>query len=310
MDFAIEVDQGGTGGIRVDVGQVEARIDMVWEKGREVRMVSEVERGVLRRMREVLASEKTVDLPNLKAQDRRKVMAEVKMVDGLLKNLVTDGMEATAVNRLLYVGAFVVAERMDLLGKGKKKKERGKPWWQRRLERSIGDWRKDLGRVEEIRNGTEVGRKVRDYLDGRHGMVDRGALAVSRFLKDKIRAASTKIKWFVGNCVKLRQNNLFKNNQKQLYKELSGDPNPGNSSTPNATESRELWSGLWSVDKQHREDAPWMRDVNRELAGVEQQQEVTVQLDDVKAGIRRMANWKAPGPDGIRGFWFKKFLSA
>ena len=128
VDFAIEVDQGGTGGIREDVGQVEARIDMVWENGREVRMVAEVERGVLRRMREVLASEKTVDLPNLKAQDRRKVMAEVKMVDGLLNNLVTDGIEATEVNRLLYVGAFVVAERLDLLGKGKKKKERGKPW--------------------------------------------------------------------------------------------------------------------------------------------------------------------------------------
>ena len=308
VDFAIEVDQGGAGGIREDGGQVEARVDMVWEKGQAVREVSEVEKGVLRRMREVLASEKTEDLPNLKAQDRRKVMAEVKMVDGLLKNLVTDGMEATGVNRLLYVGAFVVAERLDLLGKGKKKKEKGKPWWQRRLERSIGDWRKDLGRVEEIRNGTEVGRKVRDRLERRYGMVDRGALAVSTFLKNKIRAASTKIKWFVGKCVQRRQNNLFKNNQKQLYKELSGDSNPDNDA-PNATESRDLWSGLWSVDKPHNRDAVWMGHVDRELAGVEQQEEVTVQLDDVKAGIRRMANWKAPGPDGIRGFWFKKFLS-
>ena len=34
-----------------------------------------------------------------------------------------------------------------------------------------------------------------------------------------------------------------------------------------------------------------------------------MQLDDVQAGIRKMANWKAPGPDGVRGFWFKKFLS-
>lgn len=34
-----------------------------------------------------------------------------------------------------------------------------------------------------------------------------------------------------------------------------------------------------------------------------------MQLVDVKAGIRKMTNWKAPGPDGVRGFWFKKFLS-
>ena len=52
-----------------------------------------------------------------------------------------------------------------------------------------------------------------------------------------------------------------------------------------------------------------MKDVDGELTRVEQQQEVTVHLDDVKAGIRKMANWKAPGPDGVRGFWFKKFLS-
>ena len=30
-------------------------------------------------------------------------------------------------------------------------------------------------------------------------------------------------------------------------------------------------------------------------------------VDDVKMGIRKMSNWKAPGPDGVRGFWFKKF---
>ena len=153
-------------------------------------MVTEVERGVLQRMKDVFESEESVDLPNLQAQDRRKVMTEVKMVDGLLNNLVRDGMEVTEVNRLLYVGAFVVAERLGLLGKGKKKKERGKPWWQRRLERSIGEWRKDMNRVEEIRKGAEVGQKVHDQLERRYGMVDRGAVAVTTFLENKIQALS------------------------------------------------------------------------------------------------------------------------
>ena len=34
-----------------------------------------------------------------------------------------------------------------------------------------------------------------------------------------------------------------------------------------------------------------------------------ITLDDLKAAIRRMTNWKAPGPDGVRGFWFKKLAS-
>ena len=37
--------------------------------------------------------------------------------------------------------------------------------------------------------------------------------------------------------------------------------------------------------------------------------DVVVLVDDVKKGIRKMANWKAPGPDMVRGFWFKKLTS-
>ena len=44
--------------------------------------------------------------------------------------------------------------------------------------------------------------------------------------------------------------------------------------------------------------------MKRWTAGVEEQREVKVSTEDVVAGVRRMSNWKAPGPDGVRGFWF------
>ena len=49
----------------------------------------------------------------------------------------------------------------DGLGKvnrtnGKKIKEKSKSYWQRRVERNIVEWRKDLSRIEEIRKGTVV----------------------------------------------------------------------------------------------------------------------------------------------------------
>ena len=37
--------------------------------------------------------------------------------------------------------------------------------------------------------------------------------------------------------------------------------------------------------------------------------DVSIILQDVNTGIGRMSNWKAPGPDGARGFWFKKFTA-
>ena len=39
---------------------------------------------------------------------------------------------------------------------------------------------------------------------------------------------------------------------------------------------------------------------------VREMDDVIVSIEDVKAGIRRMTNRKAPGPDRVRGFWFKK----
>jgi len=42
------------------------------------------------------------------------------------------------------------------------------------------------------------------------------------------------------------------------------------------------------------------------MSGVEKQDDINITEQDVKIGIGRMSNWKAPGPDGVRGFWFKK----
>ena len=104
-----------------------------------------------------------------------------------------------------------------------------------------------------------------------------------------------------------RQNNLFKNNQIQLYKELGGGSGaPNYNESQNAAEAREFWNRIWNVDKEHDRRASWIVEVASKLEGTRQQDEVVLQLVDVKEGIRKMANWKAPGPDGVRGFWFKK----
>ena len=149
-------------------------------------------------MREVLGSGEWNTIPSLKGQDRRVVMKEVKMINGLLQNLAQDNMTVTEVNRLLYTGSFVVCDRLGLIrnNKGKSLKSK-KPWWQRRLEKSIEEQRKDLGRVEEIRNGVDVRLKVKEGLDRKYGLVESGTIHVSTLLKSKIHSGSTKIRWYL-----------------------------------------------------------------------------------------------------------------
>ena len=84
-------------------------------------------------------------------------------------------------------------------------------------------------------------------------------------------------------CVSIRQNNLFKNNQSQLYKELGGATNNSANHTPNATEAREFWGKIWSVDKRHDRSASWLGEVRERFDDVGQQEKVVVTLEDVES---------------------------
>lgn len=61
-------------------------------------------------MRRVYGRKEWVEVPGLNTKDRRKVNREMKIVDGLMHNLVKDGMSVSEINRLLYTGSHVVAD--------------------------------------------------------------------------------------------------------------------------------------------------------------------------------------------------------
>ena len=189
-----------------------------------------------------------------------------------------------------------------------KKAERKKPHWQQRTDTSIKGWKKDLSKVEEIRKGTNVGMKVRKVLDRKYNLTERGRASVSTFIKGKIDAGNKKIQWFVQRKVARRQNNLFQNNQRQLYKELGGAAGNTNE-VPDAADSKKFWEGIWSVETEHDKDAVWLDDMKKKMRNIEEMEDIVISAEDVLYVIRKMTNWKAPGPDGVRGFWFKKLTS-
>lgn len=294
--------------INARVERVEAA-DMWKDSNGTVRMLTADEQEVLALLRKVQEAGTWEAVPNLRAADRKKVMKEVEMVEGVMHNLVRDGMNVSEVNRLLYAGGVVVAMRLGLkTGKGRKA-DLKKPFWQRRIETNIKMWQKHLSQVEEIRKGGVLKAKARGDLERKYQLTERGTLGVSTFLKSKIQAGSTKIRWFVEKKVARRQNNLFSSNQSQLYKELGGDTPGGTNEKPDAAESREFWKSIWSVETEHDGQASWLEETRKKMEQVRAQEDVVISIEDVKAGIRRMTNWKAPGPEGVRGFWFKKLRS-
>ena len=49
--------------------------------------------------------------------------------------------------------------------------------------------------------------------------------------------------------------------------------------------------------------------VEKELECFTQQDNVNITKEDVSIHLRKIPNWKAPDPDGLHGFWLKKFTS-
>ena len=108
-----------------------------WKNGDgSTRPMTNDEREVLELLKEARSNGKWDELRNLKTIDRKEIMREVKLVDGVMHNLLSNGMNVTCLNRLLYAGSAVVTTRLGFkLGKGTKAEEK-KPWWQRRIRRN------------------------------------------------------------------------------------------------------------------------------------------------------------------------------
>ena len=299
---------------RLNMGELAGSVNVVvereevWRVGKEVRVLTDEEKTALRKFKLLVSNGEKIVIPSLKTIDKRRLQKKVKQVKGLMHNIIKENMSITEVNRVLLVGGYLVAEGLGKISKGEgRKKEKGKPYWQRRVEKNIVEWRKDLGRVEEMRKGTVLKEGVLTRLNNKYDIVDKGCLSVSILLKNKIKAGSVKIKYFTEKTMQHRQNTLFTNNQSQVYKELGGKTRQDNPS-PNADEAKRFWSDIWSQAYEHNTQARWLGEIKEDMKGhVNQMANIEVSLEDVVRRIKAMSNWKAPGPDGVQGYWFKAF---
>jgi hypothetical protein len=69
----------------------------------------------------------------------------------------------------------------------------------------------------------------------------------------------------------------------------------------------EFWKGIWEIDAKHEENAKWLAEMEMDSPVVQSKIEITPA--DLEKQLRKTPRWKAPGPDGIQGFWIKKFTA-
>ena len=97
---------------------------------------------------------------------------------------------------------------------------------------------------------------------------------------------------------------MFETDQKKVYEELNGEFN-GESVIPDVEESKSFWNGIWGVEKEHNRTADWLEGLKGERY-YDQQEALEISEVMVKKQCKKIPNWKAPGWDGVQGFWIKR----
>ena len=120
-------------------------------------------------------------------------------------------------------------------------------------------------------------------------------------IKLKVKRSEQRISQF-------RQNQLFEVNQKQVYKDLKGEKE-GNRIIPNFEDSIKFWSDIWSIRKEHNQHVEWLKSCRKQFKNKNSMEKVEISQEMVKMQCRKMPKWKAPGKDGVQGYWLKNLTS-
>ena len=112
-------------------------------------------------------------------------------------------------------------------------------------------------------------------------------------LKQRISAIAAKVRRSQGRVDSYRQNRLFENNQRQFYRELDQEEERCDDDQPVAEESKLFWANIWSQSADHKMDAKWLQDLQREVK-VKKQEKIDITTGSLKKILSRMPNWKSP----------------
>ena len=262
---------------------------------------------IKKKLEELMRQEKRERLPCLKTYKQWQVKEKVKKVDQVLGSIRTTTI--TETNDLMYAAALLVTTMFVSKKDGKKSNERKEPPWLKRLQLKREDDRKNVAVVQQMEKGNLKNKKKSVELEKRFKIRERGTKTVIEILTERIKATSAKIQRFRDRNEGYILNQTFQTHQKRVYSKLRESSNHQEQEIPDAKATKEFWENIWSNPATHNKNSKWLEELKREKDGKEKQENITITLEKVRKQLKKVPNWKAPGPDGVQGFWLKNFKS-
>ena len=256
----------------------------------------------------LLSTPDKIETKILRHVNRKQLAVHTEAINAVVKTIPTPNI--TETNTLLRAAAHVVrealGEKMYPITEGTKKKE---PKWKRRIEGKIKQDRTDISQLEEMKKGTKLKTKTTDGLYRRHPLLKKKGLpCIIEELKQRLMAKAHKIKRYTKRIANFQQNKLFKNNQRQFYRNLNANPSETGSNPLTAEDKANhlnFWKSIWEDPVEHNNEAPWLGDVKDDLRTTEEQEPLKIDATTVTGRAKKMTNWSAAGTDGLHVYWLK-----
>ena len=247
-----------------------------------------------------------------------KLLRDVDVhIESQMKNTNTEDLPKT-LNCLVYTGAlYCVRSLQGGTGQGKSQKAQEGSRIDAKLDSKIKQTRRSIGwlgsEIQRLQNGAKATKRQRKLrlrlraifrtktLRGFQEALERqkGILRV-KTLQRRRRASRAASKRANADYVKCGPKMLS-------WSKGTEEAVP----SPTLEEIEEFWKGIVGTTGAYDTRDPAVLGWRRSLVGLKTSRDrVVVNTKAWKRVLKKMANWKAPGPDGICAFWWKKFPRA
>ena len=233
-----------------------------------------------------------------KTVNKKNIQSEIKKLENIIKKVITSTISET--NRFIIALIWYVAHKMGL--KERDQRPRKDPWWKRRIINDIKELRTVVSQLERRQNNEMRSNRAMKYIDDKYRVREKGVSVVIEELKQRVVAKAAKVKRYDARNEQQRQNRLFEVDQGRLYQELDGKDR-NEILIPDAGEARSFWSLIWENPVEHNTQAEWLKEIKEEMPALNHKQEdIKIEEGKLKEQLKKIPNWKAPGPDGVQGF--------
>ncbi|XP_067944501.1 uncharacterized protein [Watersipora subatra] len=179
------------------------------------------------------------------------------------------------------------------------------PAWKMRLERKLEETRKDLAKMNNIKEGRQF---ITRELEQGYWLKKKGIDRVIEKLKQRVTSTAAKIKRYSDRVNQFHTNHLFGTDQKRFYQSLEGKQQK-QIPPPEPNVALEFWSNIWAKPHTHEEDAKWIKEAEHDYKDLEKQTDMEINVVGLKRTLGRLSPWKAAGTDGVQGYWVKNFTA-